>query len=407
MDKVNPRKALAECLLLDKDEQKKIVRYVDPADVDGFIQVRILLGILGKSIAKSLLLEIDQEQDLQRKVWLISMLSMLDAENAIPTLHALIQHSDAKVRSTSIRVLGSFFNLDEGSTPGHLYILKRIEAYLESSFFRKSNLKNAVFELTRVPYAEVMSTLSSFVDFNLSDQLTLLEIAPEDITSSMNNQGVERVLHLVREKHPESILQLKNEIKSLEKYRLITRSKFLNLLRSFKSDMDQKNYELPELDDRGQLIERKKQVSFERRDLLHSLLTSLGKMKHPEDSQNIQPFVHYPSSLVRDAASIALGRIGAPSFTILNDMIQSPDTLTKLQAMIAVSHTTDPALLVILQKGLNDSDSQVQQFSLTVVEQLQSQLTTQKKQIRKKINLLKTKNPSAIQLQKDFLYGNQ
>ncbi|MBI3012645.1 MAG: HEAT repeat domain-containing protein, partial [Elusimicrobia bacterium] len=97
MDKVTPRKALAFLLALQDSHRWRLIHSLYAPDVDQFIQVRTAIAIWGTPILNELKDAIAKEPDLQRRMYLVSLLGLFPATETVPFLMEMLQEKDWRV----------------------------------------------------------------------------------------------------------------------------------------------------------------------------------------------------------------------------------------------------------------------------------------------------------------------
>lgn len=428
IDKINPRIALAHLLTLKENEIQSLIKSLDPADVEGFIQIRIAAGIFGETAADAILNEIENENG-KRLAFLLSLLAFAKAETATPTLLKMLNHPDWRIQATAIRVLGFIFNQDYGSSYGRMYVLNNFEKWLNSNWNVQRKKQKLSRELAGRTFAEACSILSLSGRRTVADRLFFLQSAPEDINSNLEEEKAIKLLSYVREQRKESLQNIRQELKSSYVLRETVRTKLLLILDQIidqspsfffrtsghpersEGSTEYPSVTMPPQDKRPQntvspQIIKDKQKSFPK-ELIHSVIVALGNIGNEQDAEKISKFLSHESALVREGASAALGRIGKHSLKFLEKEFDSSNITIKIHALLSVTQTSDPALLPILEKGLRDKNAQVQKTALSAIEQLTPAFSKQQQQLRKKIKTLNPQNLSDdILLQKRFLYGN-
>ncbi len=148
-DKSQSKKALVLLLNADPSERIHIIRAIAPENLEEFLQIRIVISILGDLIASDILDELKNERDPQRKSWLLSSLPLLKAQNVFPTVMESIGNYNWKIQTVGLRVAGHLFNNDP-IQPGKLYMLKEIENWLRSKIGWRFQTKEISKHFSRI-----------------------------------------------------------------------------------------------------------------------------------------------------------------------------------------------------------------------------------------------------------------
>ncbi|OGR82964.1 MAG: hypothetical protein A2636_06395 [Elusimicrobia bacterium RIFCSPHIGHO2_01_FULL_64_10] len=378
-DKAAPRTALRDLVSLPDAELDHIMRSLDPADFDGIIQIRAAIGAIGAESGRSILKELKETPEGERRAWLLAMLSGARAADAVPQLLAALDEPDWRIRATAVRVLGNLLSAENGSEPGRLTVL----ASLERALARGNGHPSAAAELARglasKTFSESASALSAAGPRTVADRLRVLECAPEDISGNMSEDQAGGFLGLLRESGERARENVRAE---LERSRGL-RDEVRKIIAAVAEEEDLE----PEL--------------------LSSAITALGKIGNGEDALLVSGRLDHPSAMVRESASQALGLLGRPSLKYLKKAMRSPDPSMRVQALCSLAQTSEPALAAILEDGLADADPAVRRAALSVLPHLQRPLSPVREKILKRLR--RGRRGSAedlIDLERLFLFGS-
>lgn len=383
VDKIQPRKALLRIASVSDEGIPFIIQSLDPTNVEELIQIRCVVGVMGKSATQPVLDELKNEKGL-RRASLLSLLAFSSVKDVVPILLQELESEDWRIRVTSVRILGLLFNNDRGRVPGRMHLLRSLEKWLSSYLTSKKSSENLQRQLCGRTFAESASILSLPVKWSIPERIAFLEHAPEDISANMGEENAKYFLSLLRAKKKEVLKNLRDEIASSELVVHTLREKLISILKTAKEEST------PPV----------------RKELIHAALIALGNIGCAEDVEIISQFLTHRSSLVREGASVALGRIGKGSLHFLEQAIQSRDAESRIRAILSVAAASDTSLLPILKKGVNDSDPMVEKISLSAIEQIQFPSEKPKQKLRK--NAMKKYGKDVFHETEDqriFLYG--
>ena len=375
-DRATPRDALAA--LISSDEHlPSLARRVDPADFDGFIQLRVALSFFGDAAADPLVREIRAEKDSQRRAYLLTLLSFVGVRHAVPVLLENLSDPDWRIEATAGRVLGSLLDRDRGDLPGRTYILGLMRDWLSSGSSEQE--EKLVPGLASMPYADACSLFSLAGLSGPGDRAILLDAAPSDINSVLEAAGARKLLQALSERREAALRKVSSELEDSASAEPEVRKAFTRILSGAPP----------------------------RKEVIHAALAGLGHIGRPEDARLCARFLRHSSALVREEAAAALGRIGRPAFPELRKALRSPRPRDRMQAVLAADRTVAPELLGLIEAGLKDPNPQVRLESLAAVPQIQTPLSERRKRLLEKTGL-----PPAgtllrgLDLEKVWLFGD-
>jgi HEAT repeat protein len=376
-DRETPRKALAG-LVFSEEALPLLVSRVDPADFDGFIQLRVVLGLFGPAVSGPVSDSIRSERDPERKAWLLSLLGFSTAERAAPVLLEALDDPDWRVQVSAGRVLAALFDRDRSANPGRLSLFEQAESWLTSP--SAENEEEFVRRLCAVSYAESAAVLSSLKFSGTEGRLRLLEAAPADINGNFESEQARKLLPILSSDRNAVLEKVRVELASSR-----------GVSEEFGKRM-------------AKVLAEKKSA---RREVLHAALLGLGKVGRTEDAGRISDYLDHSSALVREEASAALGRLGRGALSQIRSKAASPSEPLRLQALLSACKTTDADPLEILEAALKSPSILEAQTAWAVLEQLQSQVSAPQKKMRD-ANLGEIRSPRlrGLELQKAWLYGD-
>lgn len=411
VDKIHPRNALSRLLALGDGEIPFIVRSLDPADIEGLVQIRAVLGIFGDRASQTILDELKSEVG-ERRALLFSMLAFAKVEKAAPIFLQGLEDDDWRIQAASARNLGWMLNRDPGGVPGRLHILRTLERWFNSFFPSAQLTQELLRQLSTRPFAESVSILSLARQWSSEERRLILDAAPEDINGNFESEKVKKVMVLLRANRKESLKNIREEIRKSDLLIETARGKLLSVLKKLEGNsrhpslFSHPSGTEPSGRMRG-MVQSLKGRKTERKELAHALIIALGNIGSGQDAEKISRYLEDNSALVRDGASASLGRIGRGSLPFLEKAMQSPDPDKRVQAILSAVTASDPSLLALLEMGLNDPDPAVRKVSFSAIEQVPSPLTKAKEKLKKKILKLRASVPdSASETEQLFLYGH-
>ncbi len=389
VDKAQPRRARGKLISLKPAELGYLLDGIEFTDVDGFIQRRVIAALWGDPLLALVPDAVKKESDPQRRALLLSLLPLARSGTAAPVLLRSLNDPDWRVQSTAIRALGVLLNQNQANISGRLHVLKAFEKMLASPSGGKARTE-FLKELLAQPYAEALGILSAAGNWSALERATLLESAPEDVTSSLNSEPAERILQMIDSIRADALKSVRGELLDSEKMRSLAAQNLAAFLARIKP--------------KGREIRIDPTVEA----LTYDLLTALGKLGQADSVYKIEPYLDYPGGKIREGAAVALARIGSPAKKALEARAASWDSEQKMNAVAAVTETADKSLLKILEMGLVDDNQDVRQAAMSAVEKLQRPLEAEKVKLKERIrNASEGKSGDTMDAQKIFLFGER
>jgi len=131
---------------------------------------------------------------------------------------------------------------------------------------------------------------------------------------------------------------------------------------------------------------------------IHSAIILLGKIANPEDAGLASKFLTHEKAAIREAAAVALGRLGPAALPhlerALEEAIETKNPQGRAVVMAAIPHCVDrKTVQKLLEKGLADSDPWVRHTAAAMVISLSRELGNNKKKIVKRVKKKLRKDP--------------
>ncbi len=387
LDKDQPRRARGKLISIKPEETRYLLDGVDFSDVDGFIQTRIIAALWGDPLLGRVPDAVKAETNPQKKVMLMSLLALSKAGTAAPALLRGLSDPDWRLQSASVRLLGLLLSRNAANISGRIFVLKAFEKYLASGGKGRAK-QEFLSELQAQSFAEALGILSAAKTWELLERASLLEAAPEDITSSLNADQAEKILAMVLTMREDALENVRSELIHSEKMRQLAGERLAALLASIRSKRKEVRIDAPT------------------EALTYDILTALGKMERAEDVDLIEPYLEYPSAKIREGAAVALARIGAPARKALERGAASWDSEQRMNAIAAVAESSEKSLVKLIEAGLSDENQEVRQLAMSAVEKLQRPLEGEKEKLKEKIRKdAEKKSADAAEVQRVFLFG--
>jgi len=354
LDKDSPRRALRKLVSLPAERVPALVDALDPVSVEQTIELQIAIPSYGDLSAKLILNSLNNYWPEKRAV-LTSFLSMHRPSTVVPPLIAQYEKlspaaDEFRLRLTALRTLSNLSNKDTGNEPGVRAQLKSLANHLESPFSLKKG-KEAMRLLSALRVSESMGLLNTVHDVTDGDRTTLLDSAPEDITSSIGKKGAEAFLKIVHQNRKESVARIQSELKVLDDAEPWVRKQLYSLVRSTNV---------------GEIL---------------TAVTGLGEVSVPEDAGMIEPLLTHERAVVREAAAVALARLGEAGLPALTRAFSSSDTRTRSLVMASIPHSLTEKTWPLLQAGLKDPDPDVCLTAFSTIRDLPASLQSHRKEI--------------------------
>jgi HEAT repeat protein len=96
----------------------------------------------------------------------------------------------------------------------------------------------------------------------------------------------------------------------------------------------------------------------------------LGQIGNGDDAERFLPLLDHTRAAVREAAAVALGRLGEPGVRMLEKGFLSTEKRTRALVLAAVPHATSKRAGALLLKGAHDPDPWVRRHALAALGSL-------------------------------------
>ena len=340
-DKINPRLALGYLIALQDFEVPLLVGLLDPADFDGFIQIRAALSEIGSSASPAILKELKKSKG-ERRAWFLAQLPYLGASDALPELFRCLKDKDAKIRAAGFSGIGKILSRDKGYEPGRMTALESLKVYLSSASPAPDFENELARGMSTKTYFESAAIFSLVSRPDVAERF-LFQFAPQELSGSYEQDEVKKVLKVLWDKKGKILGNLDRE---------------LDESRAFESEAGET------------LAAALAAESGGNKGMTAVILGAMGNLGRPQDAGSIAPHIYDSSASVKEAASAALGRIGETSFPYLEKVLRSGAPEYRAQAVCAVARTWDPSVFRVLEIGLSDADPLVRGTAVGMVSAL-------------------------------------
>ncbi|OVE76600.1 hypothetical protein BVX98_05540, partial [bacterium F11] len=260
----------------------------------------------------------------------------------LPFLLKVIEESnDSHLLSESVRALGRFFHRDSFLQAR----LEKLVAILEggdgTTVFADMNLMEAIGILR-------MSGLLS-----PQDRVRLLQAAKGQISEVINSDAVKVFRDILATSKKAYLARFNQELIAL---------KGAGNKKGLKREVREKLFDL--LAHKDPEVVRMAVMTLGR---FVYLETEEGIQRGKEVSTRLAQVVDHPTARVREAVSIALGRIGEPALETIEKLLTSEDVRKRMQATITVENAKSEKFLPILDKAFEDTDAQARLTALSLL----------------------------------------
>lgn len=376
LDKETPRQALEKLITLPVEKIPYLIEVLDPAAVDQMIQLAVAIPAHGEK-ATAAVIKYWGAYPPRKKAALLHFLG-----NHRPSLVAPVLFDEMKnmansktqgaIRSTAIRTLGQLFNRDIGQEPGLRAVREILYSYLKNPG-EEARKKTAVL-LESVRLGEAFGLLAALVSLTDGEKQEFLKSGPIDVTDRIAAKGAETFLKLINNKKAQAKMHLEEDLNALRQTEKPFRSLLFETLKSTEASQVQ------------------------------AAAVALGQIAHPEDAAHFLPLFGHSKATVREAASVALGRLGKPSLSCLKEALHEEDPRARRLAINAVAHAVSPSLWRLVIQGFGDKDETVRLSALTVINHLPTALQKHRpKLVRLAKTRLRRETDPDVKLARDLL----
>jgi HEAT repeat protein len=363
LDKTSPRQALEKIMSLENSQANILVDAIDPAALTQLIQLNAILPAFGDSSGLAILNQLEQVSFL-KKATLINLLRLHRPSMVVPLLRIKMEsETDSRIKMGVARTIGALFNKDQGQEPGMRSVLQALETFLASpskSDHKKKTLQ-LIEKLTAIESFGVLGVAVSSITGK--ERTEFLKSCPLDITSTLGPKGAQTLLSILSQNRQENLKQIENELNFLDQEEPHIRIDFKDLLKSTDPAH------------------------------VYGALVALGQMAHNDDAALIGAFLNHSKASIREASSVALGRLGETGVAYLSGIMESNNANIRRQAIVAMSQTVSGKGKEIIEKGMKDSDAKVRLATVSLIRSLPEALTKFKKYFLK---LAKKNQPNEV-----------
>ena len=371
VDKLNPRLALARLVSASDQEIPHLVALLDPADFDGYIQIRAALSEMGPAAGPALLAALKTASG-EKRAWLLAQLPFLDAKTALPEILKCLDDKDFRFQASGISALTRLLSRDRGAEPGRMTTLENLKIYLSSAIPSKELEHELARGLSTRTYYEAAAIFSLISPRTAQERLKSFELAPQEISGVYEYDKAKAILNDSRGDREKALKNVQDELDRCQKDAETINKKLSDTL---------------------------KIAAVRNKLLVPSILNAMGNLGTAAFASEITPFIFESSAAVREAASAALGRIGKEAIPYLKQIMQTGTPAQKIQAICSMAKAVDRDQIEILKLGLGDADPQVRKAAIGMVSALRYPFDEEREKIMHSLK-------NSGELNARYLYGD-
>ncbi len=342
LDKINPRKALEELLVLPPSDVPHLIELLDPIAVDHLIKLDLVIAAFGKRAAQAIIEKINSF-DAQKRGTLLNQLSHLPPSKTVPfLLRQAKKGTDENTRISATRILGQIMNSDTGNEPGARAALKALATHLKNTSDLETDPKPLLKFLGRLHFSDSMGLFSTVLSPSNDEKMRFLAKGPEDITETLGEKGAGEFIQIINAHAGRAKSKIEAELKVLEKA---------------ESELEKNLFEL---------------LASTSPQKIQTAIITIGQLARPIFAPPLAPFLQHENGSVREMAAVALARIGEAGFDVLQatmDSIHCP-SVTKNLVLASVPHAVIPQASELIYKGLEDHDPFVRLNAVAALKNL-------------------------------------
>jgi len=368
LDKTHPRSALGDLLTLPKKEVPYLVEVYDPVAVDSLVKLESVLPAYGEVSAEAILERIDS-YPLQKKVSLMSELANLPPSATIAYFTKQMKNSPEDIiRLSCARILGGILNQDTGNEPGKWAILNALADHLQKGGKPEAEPKDLLKLLRRLTFPEAFGILATSLDLSNEEKLRFLAKGPAEVNESLGEPGSLEFVALINKNLKSARKRVREELEILKNVEPVVQENLYELLES--------------------TIARNNQAA----------IIALGQLAKPADAIRLEPFLNHLEPAVREAAAVALGRMGEAGLPILKESMESESGTIRNLVLASIPHSVSAQSAELIFLGLKDPLPFVRLNAVTALKNLPPVFESSKEEIIRKAKreLSKESDPSVL-----------
>jgi HEAT repeat protein len=214
-------------------------------------------------------------------------------------------------------------------------------------------------------FGAAFGLLATTMELSTDDRLQFFNGAPDDLTATLQPKGAAVFLDMLSIHRLPALERIHMELDALMSHEAAVRVVATTLLTSSKTTVQA-----------GAII-------------------ALGQIANGNDAAAVAPLLTSDDVSVREAAAVALARIGERALDELSRALSAGSPRTRALIMAGLSQTSSPALIELLEQGWRDPDARVQLTALATLEHLAPPLAPRKDELiaRAKKVLAPSKSP--------------
>ncbi len=365
LDYDTPRQALDALLRQPDENAAALIEALEPSAVEQMIRLRIVISAYGEAAMRAIRSAYAAAPP-QKKSVLLSLAGRLPPAEALSFLvDESFNGASTRLRLSAVRALGAALSRDTGQEPGARAVLASAQKFLAAEDAERKQLESL---LSRMRVADAFALLAACVPLNAEARSAFLKAAPKDITESIGANGAREFTRQLALGGAVAQKRVHGALSATGLYETRVRDGLFSLLPSTASA-----------------------------ETALAILV-LGQLGVADDAPRLVPYLFHDKGAVREAAAVALGRMGETGLRLLNDVFTSTPT-ARGRVMAALPHAVSDKSEDLLLKGLRDGNPDVRLQALAVFGSLPPVLEDKRPQLVKRVkNILRHETDPSVRL---------
>ncbi len=339
LDKVTPRRAMHELLVLPPEKAVLMADVLDPSAVDQLIYLSVAMPAHGDTTAKALVKSLKGPATPQKKAVMLNFLRMARPRTAAPALMEFVNGpASDELRLNALRAMAALLNKDAGAEPGPRAALITVLNNLERP--SKKNKQEALGLIAKMRVGEALGLAATIVDMSADDRAEMLENAPEDLTSPLGEKAGKIFLTIAAREKKMNMKNVKDQLAQLEELEPQARRMLAELLTSSRAAT------------------------------VNTVAIGLGQIANGDDAKLLEPLLRHENTRVRESAAVALARMGDAGLPVLQRALESSEPRDRALALAGMTQSATVKSLALVEKALNDENPNVRLTAVAVIDNL-------------------------------------
>jgi hypothetical protein len=365
LDKASPRQAIRQLLTLPEEKISYLIDVLDPVAVDQLIQLSSVIPAYGDATTKIILNRLP-DAAIQKKAVLINFLRRARPATVFPSLMKLIRDpTNERLKGNIVRTMAQLLNKDTGAEPGSQAMLMAMAKML-SNPSSKPNKKILTDLLSRIRFGDSFGLLASGSNLTTENRASYIDSAQEDLTANIDEKTVKTFITILCGARKENLKIINEQLAVLSQVETDVRRELSEMLTSTRAAT------------------------------VYTAVVAIGQIANSEDANKLAPLLEHESTSVREAAAVALARMGLSAIPILNQTLLSENPRTRCLVMAGLSQSVSPKIIPLIERGLTDVDPLVRSTALLLVQKPPECLQSKRDDLIKRAKkiLMNEENPN-------------